>query len=297
MSKNSARVTHSYKTVGSCNLRLDIYRFADKGPQPAIVWLHGGGLITGSRRMLPAKQALTYLNGGFVLVSVDYRLAPETKVRDILNDVVGAYDWILERCEIIGIEDDRIALVGHSAGAYLALLAAVRVSPKPKAVVSFYGYGDISGEWANNPSPYYCQQGLLTREEAQMSIGKKPISSSSTRSRFKFYIYCRQQGIWGREIIGDDLDNLQNLRSLYCPVFSITSSYPPAMLLHGDQDVDVPVSQTLFLGKKLSSVGVPCQQIILHGYGHAFDVERKGLNDPVVSRAFDAVIDFLIQNV
>lgn len=296
MPPNSTRMTYSFKTINGYKLRLDVYHLEVGKSQPAIFWLHGGGLIVGSRRMLPLRQALAYLHAGFAIISVDYRLAPETKIGEILDDVVDAYYWVQEHGESIGIDADHIALVGHSAGAYLALLAAIRLSPKPTAVISFYGYGDISGEWANKPSAHYCQKGVISPEEARKNIGNRPISCSSIRARIKFYIYCRQQGIWGREILGDDHDDIQTVQSLYCPVFSITAPFPPTLLLHGDQDVDVPVSQTLILGRKLNSIGVPSEQIILNGYDHAFDVRRKGLSDPVVFRAFDVVKDFLKQN-
>jgi acetyl esterase/lipase len=285
--------THTYKIIDRCDLCLDVYTRPDGAPRPGIIWLHGGGLILGSRRMLPTEQARRYVEAGFTVIAADYRLAPETKVSAILEDIENTYHWVRDQGERIGVDTSRIALIGHSAGGYLALSCASRFIPRPKAVVSFYGYGDISGEWAFKPSPFYCEQVLVSKEEAYQNIGRKITSHSSVHERLGFYLYCRQQGIWGREIVGKDIDDFELLVRLYCPIHTISSDYPPTLLLHGDQDTDVPVSESLSLAEKFSGAATKYELIILPGYGHGFDMVEEGSGDPHVSQAFEAVIKFL----
>lgn len=289
--------THTYKIVDGCSLRLDLYTTPERTPRPGIIWLHGGGLILGNRRMLPVEQAQRYVQAGFTVIALDYRLAPESRIPAILEDIADAFQWIRNRGEDIGVDPSRMAMIGHSAGGFLALSSAARLIPRPKAVVSFYGYGDISGEWATQPSPFYRQQGLISEEEAHRNIDKKVISQSSVQERLGFYLYCRQQGTWAREIVGKDSEDFDLLVRQYCPIHTISSNYPPTLLLHGDQDTDVPVFESMALAEKLSDAGIPYEQIILPGYEHGFDMAGDGFQDPQVAQAFEAVIKFLMRFV
>jgi acetyl esterase/lipase len=281
--------TFIYKTVGRCELHLDVHTTPGHPPMPAVLWIHGGGMILGSRRMLPAGQAQRYLEAGFAIIAVDYRLAPESNLRSILADLEDAYSWIQNHGKLMGIDPDRIALVGHSAGGYLAIFGGTYLTPTPKAIVSLYGYGDISAEWALEPNQPYRESGLIPAETARQNIGTEIISQSSVEARLPYYLYCRQTGTWVREILGSEFDS--DLRT-YCPIHAITPDYPPTLLLHGDQDIDVPVSETFHLAEQLSRSGVPHRKIILPGYGHGFD----GLQDPCVAQALAEVIQFLKHN-
>jgi len=76
-----SKQTYVYKTVGDCKIEADVYRMPGEAVRPAILWIHGGALIMGQRGFVPRDQLARYLDAGFALVSIDYRLAPETKVK------------------------------------------------------------------------------------------------------------------------------------------------------------------------------------------------------------------------
>jgi len=76
--------TYVYKTVGNCAVQADVYRASDNAVRLAILWIHGGALIVGHRGTIRTSQLDEYLKAGFVVVSIDYRLAPETKLAKIL---------------------------------------------------------------------------------------------------------------------------------------------------------------------------------------------------------------------
>lgn len=276
-------------------LRADLFRPAGEGPFPTLLWLHGGGLIFGSRGDLPDWQRQAYLDAGYLVVAPDYRLAPEASLDAIVADVEAAYAWLRREGQAFGVDPERIALVGHSAGAYLALTAAGRVEPAPRAVVSFYGYGEVSGGWATTPSPYYTQGPPLTAAEARRVLGDGPLadapSTGGQDDRFQFYLYTRQQGAWASEVAGPGLWQDRASLRRYEPLHLIEAGFPPTVLLHGHADVDVPAAESAALARAMERAGVPHVYMQRPAWGHAFDAAGPG--DPEVANAFDIVLGFL----
>lgn len=269
--------------------------------------LHGGGLIFGDRNMLPLEQIQLYLAAGYTLVSIDYRLAPETKLEEIVADVRDAYHWVSSKgADLFGIDADRLALVGHSAGGYLALMLGCSAYPRPKALVSFYGYGDITGEWAYRPDQHYTKEPMVSPAIAYQGVGGSvrtgsPFTSFSDK-RWLFYLFCRQQGLWLKEITGyNPLAVSAKIFDTWCPVRNVNQSYPPTLLLHGDKDTDVSFELSQQVATLLKQHHVSHQLIIVKGLGHLFDRypdpslegPPAGLKSPKVAEAFHAVLAFL----
>ena len=67
--------THVFKKVDDLEIRADVYRATGERPQPAVLFIHGGGLIMGSRKAILPSQIAAFNSGGFHFVSIDYRLA------------------------------------------------------------------------------------------------------------------------------------------------------------------------------------------------------------------------------
>ena len=288
--------THTFKTVGDCAIRADVYLPPGGRRRPLILWIHGGALIMGHRRNIHPDQLERYIGAGYVVVSIDYRLAPEAKLKAIIEDVQDAFRWVREKgLKQFDIDPDRLAVIGHSAGGYLALMTGFVVRPRPKAIVSFYGYGDIAGPWSSRPDPFYSKQPPVSKEEAYRVVGGPVISGTpGPHQRFRFYLYCRQNGFWPKEVAGHDPDTDPQALDRFCPVRNITAEYPPTLLLHGDKDTDVPYEQSVLMAKKLSGAGVKHELITIPDGQHGFDARFQ---DPVVAKAFDQVITFLRQNL
>jgi acetyl esterase/lipase len=285
-----------YKIVERCEIKADVYTVLDDVKRPIIMWIHGGALITGHRENINPDQIGLYVKAGYTLISIDYRLAPETKLKAIIEDIQDAYKWVREESShLFNFDSDRIAIIGHSAGGYLTLMAGFCVNPRPKALISFYGYGDITGDWYSKPDPFYCKQPLVPKEEAYGSVGGPVISEAlSQPNRGRFYLYCRQHGLWPKEVSGHDPNKEPKVFYSFCPIRNITKEYPSTMLLHGDKDTDVPYSQSLLMANELERVGVEHEMITIRDGEHGFDNDFR---DPSVADAFSRVVKFLKEHL
>lgn len=288
--------TYTYKTVGDLPIKADVYRMPGDDVRPVIVWIHGGALISGSRVNAPnIEQRRRYLNAGYVLVSIDYRLAPETKLQGIIEDVQNAFKWVrTDGPRLYKIDPKKVAVIGHSAGGYLTLMAGFAVEPRPQCLISFYGYGDITNEWYSMPDPFYRKtQPLVSKEDAYKVVGTKETTAGPNRG--KFYLYCRQNGLWPKEVAGFDPDKEPRAFDRFCPIRNVTKDYPPTLLLHGDKDTDVPHQQSVDMAAELDKHGVEHEFLSIKGGGHGFD--GKGAKDAQVAAAFERVLAFLKKHV
>lgn len=110
--------------VRDTKIRGRLYRASNEEVVPLIVYYHGGGWLLGSidsHDVLTRKLALT---SGYAVLSVDYRRGPDSLFPVAINDAVDAVTWAVENAKTLGIDPNRIALAGDSAGGNLATVAA-----------------------------------------------------------------------------------------------------------------------------------------------------------------------------
>lgn len=286
-----AKATYEYKYVEGHAIKADVYRPPDNRVRPVILWIHGGALIFGDRTKIRAVQLARYLKEGFVVVCIDYRLAPETKLPGIIEDLQDAYRWVRTQGPLLfHCDSKRVAVVGHSAGGYLTLSAGYQCEPPPRALVSFYGYGDITGAWYSRPDPFYSKEPAVSAEKARQSVGNTIVTEGEEEQRWFFYLYCRQQGLWPKEVGGWDPEKEPSRFAPYCPVQNVRSNYPPTLLLHGDHDTDVPFQQSELMARELERHHIKHRLIRIQGGAHGFDGNP---NDPQAAAAFEQAIAFL----
>jgi acetyl esterase/lipase len=271
--KPLVKTTHTFKTVGDVKIQADVFRPDDTAKRPVVVWLHGGALIVGNRNSVPKQIADLCRAEGYVLVSFDYRLAPEVKLPAIIEDVEDAFHWLQDKGPtLFNADTKRIVVSGGSAGGYLTLTAGFRVKPRPTALVAYWGYGDVDGDWYTKPSEHYRKKlGLIDKEEAVEAVGKEVltgVAGEAGKLRGRYYLYLRQNGLWTKEVTGLEPGKDQAKIDSYCAVRNVTPEYPPTILIHGTEDTDVPYSLSVDMAKQFEKHKVKHELVTVKGAEH-----------------------------
>ncbi len=239
-----------FSEADGVRLRLDIYRPRElpEGPRPAVIQVHGGGWLSGSR----FEQGIPLLNHlaglGWVGFNIDYRLSPEATWPDHIVDVKRAIAWVREHATELGIDPDQIAITGGSAGGHLTALAGLtandpafqpgfeQADTSVIAAVPFYGVYDFT----NSSGHYYPQLRSWTFEQVVL---KKPLEGN------------------------------EELYRAASPLFRVHADAPPYMVIHGDRDTLVPVGDARDFAAKLKRVSnSDVRYVELAGAEHAFDL-------------------------
>lgn len=234
--------------------QLDLYLPADRTrPVAAVVWVHGGGWMSGDRARAREKNIGTTLAGwGYAVASISYTLGKGAWPQN-LHDVKNAIRFLRARGAEYGIDPDRIAVAGGSAGGHLALLAGFTagkdweptapypgVSNQVRAILDFYG-----------PTHH------LTRVKADKQ-------GRATEER--------HMGNAVEVFAGGDPANQAALVAS-SPVTHVVPGVPPVLIAHGLADATVFHGQSTELAEALKRAGVPHELILLPGVGHTFDLD------------------------
>jgi acetyl esterase/lipase len=229
-------------------LTLDLYRPLQVKPHPAIVTLYGGAWQHGS----PSDNAdfNRYMAAqGYTVLAIDYRHAPRYRFPAQLQDVQSALTFIQQHAAEYEVDLNHVALLGRSAGAHLALLAAYQ-SNLPnmpiQAVVDYYGPTDLVAGYTDLPHP----DPIQVRTVLETLLGGSP---AQLRSRY-------QQA---------------------SPINYVKPNLPPTLLIRGDRDhiVKAIFSQQLF--DRLQETDNTAVLIELPWAEHAFDAIFRGLSSQV----------------
>lgn len=226
------------------DMRADIFAPQGDDQRTAVLVLHGGGWrVGGPEHLHPRCEALS--RHGFTVIAIEYRLLGEAPWPAPLDDVRAAVRWARANADELGIEPDRIALQGHSAGAHLSLLAAYTDDGDGDvaAVVAFYPPIGFYATPAPAPDP---------------DTGRPPRAPRRDDGRAPAYM-----------ILADSED--EDLVRSVSPIDQISASSPPTMIVQGTADTMVPYRSSILLHQALLDAGVPADLQLHHGVGHEFD--------------------------
>jgi acetyl esterase/lipase len=225
-------------------LTIDIYRPSGMSSRlvPVLVQIHGGGWQRGEPSD-DSRFAEYFASRGYAVFSVDYRHAPRWQWPTQLEDVRTGLAWVAAHATDYGADAKRAILIGRSAGAQLALMAAYTTSELPAlAVVDFYGPTDLAEGWRTPPAP----DPLPVRPTLEAYLGGTP---------------------------ADAPGQYQDAS----PVTHVTPSAPPTLLLYGTRDHIVEARFGRDLHQRLQKAGATSVLLELPWAEHGFDLPPRGL--------------------
>ncbi len=285
--------SHVYKTVGAVKIEADVHRPPGTETRPVLVWLHGGALILGSRTQLPRSLVELCGRERWILVSFDYRLAPEVKLPEIAADLRDAFRWLhAEGPGLFHADTRRVVVAGGSAGGFLTMLAGAIIQPRPAALLAYWGYGDIDGEWARTKSVHHGPPVSRAEAEAGVNLGRVLTNTddpAAGKARGNFYRYLRQTGGWARGVAGVDPAKEAAWLKPFCPVRLITRDYPPILMVHGTEDTDVPYACSAEMARELNRNQVKHELITVPGGEHGL----RGADPKAIAQANERAAQFL----
>lgn len=233
-----------YARAGDVPLKLDLHLPKADNPR-VIVYVHGGAWRAGSKSDVPIAGLLDH---GFAIASVDYRLSTQARFPAQIHDIKAAIRFLRAKSGLFHLNTDKIAIIGSSAGGHLAALVGVTNGHKALE-------GRI-GEHLDQSSDIACVVSLYGASNLQS------ILSQSTEFGLKMRVPALQL------LLGDVPDQVPDLAKLASPVAHLDAKDPPLLLIHGDDDPQMPPQQSQEFAKAYEAKKLPVTLIMLPGSKH-----------------------------
>ena len=254
-----------YKEVDGLELKLDAYLWDWASLAPAVIYIHGGGWRGGDKSRLPEGLQERLFDNGISLISIGYRLSGTATYPAQVEDVTRAVQFVRHQAAQWHI-NDRIAVMGSSAGAHLALWIGLHddlVNPESEdpierestclaAIVNYFGPTDFHLlKTVKHDHPAYLELFGLEKGDPPEKIGDERLTHVS-------------------------------------PLRSVSADDPPVFTYHGTADETVPIVHARRLIEKLQAAGVDTVNLLVEGAGHG--LRRRAPDGPDLE---GATLEFL----
>jgi pectinesterase len=242
-----------YAKIGDLELLVDVIRPADTGViSPAVIYVHGGGWSAGNKTNTPNELLASR---GFATFSVSYRLSDEAIFPAAIHDVKAAIRWVRANALDLRIDPERIGIWGHSAGGHLASLAAVT--------------GDLAELEGDGGNPE-----VSSSVEAAVPLsGPSWFPDESLHHDPAF-----------AKFLGAHQTEEPELAAFASPVSHVNPGSPPFLIVHGEEDTVVPMSQSELFDERLHEAGVESELIRVAEAGHSYhDLLTPDVVDRIVA--------------
>ncbi len=233
-----------YAEVGNRKLLLDVYMPSTEKNPYLIIWIHGGAWHSGSKENPP----LELVSSGYAIASVDFRLSTEAPFPAPVYDIKAAIRFLRGNAKKYGYRSDKIIIWGSSSGGHLAALVGttnddsflegtegkyLKESSSIQGIIDYYGPTNFL-TILNQSTPH----GINVRAPALAILLGKPV------------------------------DQAEELAKKASPVYQVDAGDPPLLIVHGEQDNQVPVNQSLELLNVYKKNSLPVQFEVIPGAGH-----------------------------
>ena len=268
--------TYTFLEIEGKKMETDVYLPTKKTSNngASVIVVHGGSWNGGKRNDFTQWNAML-AEQGFTVFDIDYSLGPQPNYLSATGDVKCAVQWVKTNSAKLNIGTKRIALMGRSAGAHLALLAAYSAgngriasscpnegeNENVSAVISFYAPVNLLWSY-DNPANQMVINGPLTLANF---LGGSPHESEEIRARY----------------------------ILATPSTHISNQTPPTLMVHGGRDQLVRPENMQFLDEKLTEANMPHQTVLIPYAQHGFDYKPNGWGSQI---AESVMLNFLKKN-
>lgn len=207
--------------------------------RPGVLVIHGGGWTGGTKESQYENFVRRYLEKGFVVANVEYRLAKAATAPAAVEDSLKAAEWFLRNASKYGVDAKRIVVTGGSAGGHLSLMvgmtpksAKLGKPAKVAAVINFYGITDV-GDQLGGPNMRKYAVTWVPEQAGRLDLARR-----------------------------------------VSPMTYVRRNLPPILTLHGDQDQTVPYEHGIQLTKALVQAGAKAEMISVPAGRHGFPKEK-----------------------
>jgi acetyl esterase/lipase len=219
---------------------MDVYLPANRSTNNTyiMIMVHGGAWSDGDKTDFNVDiPSIKPLLGNYAIFNINYRLANGSSVvvQQQLDDINTAFDFITSHAAEYKVNTSKIALMGASAGAHLALLKAYKANAdgRIKAMVDLFGPSDMAWMYNNHPVP------TITQPIIAAAVGGTPATNATAYTSAG-------------------------------PINFVTTTVPPTIIFHGTSDPIVPISESDRLNTKLQTMGVTHTYISYTGESHGW---------------------------
>jgi len=251
----------TYLTANNYEAKLDVYKRHDtSGPQPTLIWIHGGGWVGGSKEA-SLMSLMPWFEMGWNVVNVEYRLARISLAPAAVEDCLCALRWVAAQAKTYDFDTGRLVVSGDSAGGHLALTTGMIPEsaaldrecpgvplPKVAAIIDWYGITDVGD----------LLDGANRKSYAVAWLGSMP--------------------------------NREEIAKRVSPLTYVRPGLPPILSIQGDADPTVPYTHSVRLQEALAKVDVPHELLTIPGGKHGgFTPEER-------TKIYVTIREFLARN-
>ena len=237
-----------YATVDGKPLGLDLYIPAKSGRIPLLVYVHGGAWRAGTKAQAPMQ----FVQNGFAMASLDFRQSTDAPFPAMVHDIKGAIRFLRAKAGEYGYATNRIAIAGASSGGHLAALVGVTG-----------GHRELEGTVGGNLDQSSDVQAILDY------FGASNLTTILAQST-PFGLRVREPAL--ELLLGAPPDQATAQAELASPVKHVDRNDPPLLLLHGDQDPQMPINQAHELHGAYEAAGLDVAFDVVHGAAHGGDL-------------------------
>jgi len=251
----------TYLVASNSEQKLDVYKRRDAtGPQPTLIFIHGGGWVQGTKEQ-SLMSLMPWFEMGWNVVNVEYRLGRVALAPAAVEDCLCALRYVATQAKTYDIDPTRLVVMGESAGGHLALTTGMIPEsagldrqcpgaplPKVAAIIDWYGIADVV-DLLDGPN---------RKTYAVAWLGSLP--------------------------------NREEIARRVSPLSYVRTGLPPVLAIHGDADPTVPYQHSIRLTEVLSKAGVPNQLVTIPGGKHGgFSADER-------TKIYIAIREFLAKN-